>query len=70
VAQLIGPELGWDRARTESEAEAYAEERRAELTRAGLDPDRHPGGPGGLGGLDRQAGVARTGSGPTGGASG
>jgi glycerol-3-phosphate dehydrogenase len=39
VAELIGPELGWDAARIEAEAEAYAEARRLELTRAGLDPD-------------------------------
>jgi len=39
VAELIGPDLGWDQRRMEAEAEAYAEERRAELTRAGLDPD-------------------------------
>ena len=47
VAELIGPELGWDRARTEAEAENYAGERRAELARAGLDPDGGPdAGPG------------------------
>jgi glycerol-3-phosphate dehydrogenase len=38
VAGLIGPELGWDDRRIEVEAEAYAETRRRELTRAGLDP--------------------------------
>ena len=43
VAELIGPELGWDAARTEAEAEAYAEARRLELTRAGLDPGPLPG---------------------------
>jgi glycerol-3-phosphate dehydrogenase len=38
VAEIIGPDLGWDGPRRVAEAEAYAEERRAELTRAGLDP--------------------------------
>ena len=39
VAALIGPELGWDDDRTRAEAEAYAARVRADLTRAGLDPD-------------------------------
>jgi hypothetical protein len=39
VAALIGPELGWDDARQHAEAEAYATRLRADLTRAGLDPD-------------------------------
>ena len=38
VADLIGPELGWDEGRIGREAEAYAGARRAELSRAGLDP--------------------------------
>jgi glycerol-3-phosphate dehydrogenase len=38
VAGLIGPELGWDGARIEAEAAAYAETRHGELARAGLDP--------------------------------
>ena len=47
VAELIGPELGWDERRIGREAEAYAAARRAELTRAGLDPDadRHRAAP-------------------------
>jgi glycerol-3-phosphate dehydrogenase len=46
VAELIGPELGWDEERISREAEAYAGARRAELSRAGLDPgsDRHRAG--------------------------
>ncbi|MGO8873199.1 MAG: FAD-dependent oxidoreductase [Acidimicrobiales bacterium] len=42
VAERIGPELGWDRARIEAEAEAYAEALLADLTRAGLDTPRPP----------------------------
>ncbi len=38
MADLIGPELGWDEGRIGREAEAYAGARRAELSRAGLDP--------------------------------
>ena len=40
VAALIGPELGWDNDRIRTEADAYATRVRAELTRAGLDPER------------------------------
>ena len=43
VAELIGPELGWDGDRIAAEAEGYAEARRHELARAGLDPDPRPG---------------------------
>lgn len=43
VAEIIGPELGWDGRRIEAEAEAYARFRRHELTRAGLDPDHRRG---------------------------
>jgi glycerol-3-phosphate dehydrogenase len=43
VAELIGPDLGWDAARMESEAAAYAETRTRELARAGLDPGPRPG---------------------------
>ncbi len=39
VAALIGPELGWDDARTRAEADAYAARVRHDLARAGLDPD-------------------------------
>ncbi len=39
VADLIGPELGWDAARIAAEARAYAERVRGELSTAGLDPD-------------------------------
>jgi glycerol-3-phosphate dehydrogenase len=42
VAGLIGPELGWDPARIEAEADAYASGVRAALARAGLDPDAGP----------------------------
>jgi glycerol-3-phosphate dehydrogenase len=38
VAELIGPELGWDTDRIASEATSYAAGVRAQLTRAGLDP--------------------------------
>jgi glycerol-3-phosphate dehydrogenase len=38
VAELIGPDLGWDERRIDAEAVAYAEARHAELARAGLDP--------------------------------
>ncbi|MGA2836688.1 MAG: glycerol-3-phosphate dehydrogenase/oxidase [Acidimicrobiales bacterium] len=38
VAELIGPELGWDAERIRVEADAYASRLRAQLTRAGLDP--------------------------------
>ncbi len=38
VAELIGPELGWDAERIRAEAEAYAGHLRAQLARAGLDP--------------------------------
>jgi hypothetical protein len=38
VAELIGPELGWDGERIHAEAGAYATEVRGRLTRAGLDP--------------------------------
>jgi glycerol-3-phosphate dehydrogenase len=37
VAELIGPELGWDTDRIASEATSYAAGVRAQLTRAGLD---------------------------------
>lgn len=43
VADLIGDELGWEPGRIAAEAESYAAGLRAELTRAGLDPDRHTG---------------------------
>ncbi len=39
VAELIGPELGWDGDRIEAEAAAYAEGVHRDLARAGLDPD-------------------------------
>ena len=39
VANLIGPELGWDPARIAREASEYAASVRAGLARAGLDPD-------------------------------
>ncbi len=39
VAALIGPELGWDDERRRTEADAYAARLRADLARAGLDPD-------------------------------
>ena len=39
VAELIGPELGWDAERIATEAEAYADALRAVLSRAGLDPE-------------------------------
>ncbi len=45
VAELIGPELGWDEGRIEAEAEGYAEARRRELARAGLDLHPGPGRP-------------------------
>ena len=45
VAELIGPELGWDEGRVEAEAEGYAEARRHELARAGLDVDPGRGRP-------------------------
>jgi glycerol-3-phosphate dehydrogenase len=68
VTELIGPELGWDRARMEAEAEAYAGERRAELVRAGLDPD---GGPdAGPGAVDHDAGPGAVDHAATHGASG
>ncbi len=38
VAELIGPELGWEPARMEAEAVAYAAATRERLRRAGLDP--------------------------------
>jgi hypothetical protein len=37
VAELIGPELGWERARIDGEAQAYTAARHAELVRAGLE---------------------------------
>ena len=43
VAELIGPELGWDPDRVAAEADAYAAEVLAQLTRAGLDPAPAPG---------------------------
>ncbi len=43
MAGLIGPELGWDEERIEAEATGYAEKRRHELDRAGLDPGPGPG---------------------------
>jgi glycerol-3-phosphate dehydrogenase len=42
VAALIGPMLGWDERRAEHEAAAYAGAIRAELVRAGLDPQAGP----------------------------
>jgi len=42
VAGLIGPELGWDDDRIAAEAAAYATGVRAQLVRAGLDPDAEP----------------------------
>ncbi|MGD0883087.1 MAG: glycerol-3-phosphate dehydrogenase C-terminal domain-containing protein, partial [Acidimicrobiales bacterium] len=45
VAELIGPELGWDAERIRAEADTYARRVRAELARAGLDPGGvEPGG--------------------------
>jgi glycerol-3-phosphate dehydrogenase len=43
VAELIGPELGWDASRVDHEAETYAAAIAAELTRAGLDPQVRAG---------------------------
>ncbi len=40
VAALIGPELGWDADRIRTEGGEYAERIRADLIRAGLDPDQ------------------------------
>ena len=40
VAELIGPELGWNAAQGEAEAADYAAHLRAQLSRAGLDPER------------------------------
>jgi glycerol-3-phosphate dehydrogenase len=37
VAELIGPELGWDNDRIRREAESYADGVRSDLVRAGLD---------------------------------
>jgi glycerol-3-phosphate dehydrogenase len=47
VAELIGPELGWDRSRVDHEAESYARARHDELIRAGLEvgSEREPTGP-------------------------
>lgn len=42
VASLIGPELGWDEARSRAEADAYGGRLLAQLARAGL-PDAGPG---------------------------
>ena len=42
VAGLIGPLLGWDDRRAEAEAEDYARSVRADLSRAGLDPNSGP----------------------------
>ncbi len=56
VAEIIGPELGWDQRRQVAEADAYAEERRAELARAGLDPEAGRGGAGASGGGAAQVG--------------
>jgi glycerol-3-phosphate dehydrogenase len=57
VAELIGPELGWDPKRARAEAQTYADHLRAQLTRAGLDP----GGPAsGHGASDGTAPVAST----------
>jgi glycerol-3-phosphate dehydrogenase len=42
VAELIGPELGWDDDRIVAEAEAYAGALRADLARAGLDAPAEP----------------------------
>ncbi len=58
VAELIGPDLRWDEARREAEAEAYVTERRHELTRAGLDP----GPTGGRAGAARAQGARGGGS--------
>jgi glycerol-3-phosphate dehydrogenase len=54
VAELIGPELGWEPARMEAEAEAYAAATRQRLLRAGLDPFHVGPAPG----LDRTDGPA------------
>ncbi len=43
VAELIGPELGWDPGRITAEADAYAGGLLAQLARAGLDPGAGPG---------------------------
>ena len=43
VAELIGPELGWDGPRRREEAEAYARHVRGRLVRAGLEPTRAEG---------------------------
>jgi glycerol-3-phosphate dehydrogenase len=43
VAELIGPELGWERARIDGEAQAYTAARHAELVRAGLEVGPGPG---------------------------
>jgi glycerol-3-phosphate dehydrogenase len=42
VAELIGPELGWDRSRVDHEAAVYAKARRDELARAGLESGPRP----------------------------
>jgi glycerol-3-phosphate dehydrogenase len=44
VAELIGPELGWDQTRMDDEARAYAAARHDELLRAGLEIEPGPGG--------------------------
>jgi glycerol-3-phosphate dehydrogenase len=50
VAELIGPELGWDPARIAGASQAYAEGIRAELAKAGLDPTGGPPTDGALAG--------------------
>ena len=42
VAELIGPELGWDSGRARLEAESYADRVRSELAEAGLDVPGYP----------------------------
>jgi glycerol-3-phosphate dehydrogenase len=42
VAELVGPELGWDTDRVHREAESYADRVRADLAEAGLDVPGYP----------------------------
>jgi glycerol-3-phosphate dehydrogenase len=60
VAALIGPELGWDDDRIRAEAEAYASRVRADLARAGLDPERAVVTPAATGDVVPVAAASRT----------
>ena len=44
MAELIGPELGWDADRARREAESYADRVRSDLAEAGLDVPGYPAG--------------------------